>query len=93
MSENERFVLLISPSTTSVETKESGKQSMLIWSHDKDVVVEGNGNLEVKVKDMSGRTVATGMGDASCVVKMSNSPAGLYMVFVNGIFAKKVVLH
>jgi hypothetical protein len=79
--------------TTSVETKESGKQSMLVWSYDKEVVVEGNGNLEVKVKDMSGRTIATGMGNASCVVKMSNSPAGLYMVFVNGIFAKKLVLQ
>jgi hypothetical protein len=96
VSGSERFVLLVSPSTTSTSSAvatESGKKSLVIWSHDKEVVINGIGMLDVKIKDMGGKTVATGMSDGSCVIKMPNSPAGLYMVFVNGVFAKKVLLH
>jgi hypothetical protein len=90
---SERFMLYIAPSTTSLESNKVEVKQVTIWTRDKDVVVDGSGMLEVKIMDIGGRTVATGMGDGRCLIAMGNAPAGLYVVVVNGIFVQKVVLR
>jgi len=91
--DDQRFVLHISPTVASVAGDLSTSTSIYVTAKDKEVSVKGLTDLDVRVIDLNGKLVATGKGNGTCVIDMTKSPAGLYIVGVNGTFTRKVIIQ